>query len=83
MNNQFIIKKKILVVFLLSIVFAALSSLELFGIGPDRIQYENYFNKITIYDFNSRYESGFEYFNIFTGHVSINFFRRRINKVMN
>lgn len=65
MNNRFVIKKKILAVFLLSIVFAALSSLELFGIGPDRIQYEGYFNKITIYDFNSRYESGFEYFNIF------------------
>jgi hypothetical protein len=58
------IKKKTLVVFLIAIVIAALSSLELFGVGPDRIQYEGYFNKITKYDFDSRYESGFEYFNI-------------------
>ena len=65
MNYQLRIKTKTLTVFLLSIFFAALSSLELFGVGPDRAQYEIYFNKISIYDFNSRYESGFEYFNIF------------------
>jgi hypothetical protein len=62
--NNIVVKKKTLFGFLLAIVFAVFSSIQILGTGPDRIQYESYFNKISISDFDSRYEFGFEYFSI-------------------
>ncbi len=64
MNNHIVVKKKTLIGFMLSIIFAIFSSIQILGIGPDRFQYETYFNRITPSDFNSRYEFGFEYFSI-------------------
>ena len=64
MNNQIVVKKKTLIGLFLAIIFAIFSSIQLLGIGPDRLQYEIYFNKITPTDFDSRYEFGFEYFSI-------------------
>ena len=64
MINQFVIKKKTLIGLFLAIVFAIFSSIQFLGIGPDRFQYEIYFNKIIPTDFDSRYEFGFEYFSI-------------------
>ena len=64
MNNQIVIKKMTLIGLFLAIIFAIFSSIQLLGIGPDRLQYEIYFNKITPADFDSRYEFGFEYFSI-------------------
>lgn len=78
MNNHILIKKKTLVGLFLAAVFAILSSIQILGIGPDRFQYESYFNKITLSDFDSRYEFGFEYFSIlfktFFGSGSFLFF---------
>ena len=78
MNNHILIKKKTLVGLFLATVFAILSSIQILGIGPDRFQYESYFNKITLSDFDSRYEFGFEYFSIlfktFFGSGSFLFF---------
>ena len=64
MMNNIVVKKKTLFGFVLAIVFAVFSSIQILGTGPDRIQYESYFNKISISDFDSRYEFGFEYFSI-------------------
>jgi hypothetical protein len=63
-NQNLILKKKTLYGFVLAFIFALVSSAKFFGSSPDLIQYQLYFNKISLYDFNSRYEPGFEYLNI-------------------
>ena len=65
MNNAFIIKKRTLLGFMLAFLFAVFSAVEIIGIGPDRIQYQYFFDRISLDDFDSRYEFGFEYFSIF------------------
>ncbi len=65
MKNHIVVKKKTLVGLTLALIFAIFSTIQVLGIGPDRFQYESYFNKITSSDFDSRYEFGFEYFSIF------------------
>jgi hypothetical protein len=64
MKNHIVVKKKTLIGLFLATIFAIFSSIQILGVGPDRIQYESYFNKITFSDFDSRYEFGFEYFTI-------------------
>ena len=64
MKNHIVLKKKTLVGLFLALLFATLSTIQILGIGPDRFQYELFFNKISPVDFDSRYEFGFEYFSI-------------------
>lgn len=65
MNNNIVLKKKTFFVLMLAFLFAVFSALEIIGIGPDRIQYQYFFDKISLDDFDSRYEFGFEYMAIF------------------
>ena len=55
MKNHIVLKKKTLVGLSLALIFAIFSTIQVLGIGPDRFQYESYFNKITPSDFDSRY----------------------------
>ena len=64
MKNHIVLKKKTLVGLFLALLFATLSTIQILGIGPDRFQYELFFNKISPVDFDSRHEFGFEYFSI-------------------
>ena len=65
MTNHIILKKKTIIALMLAFLFAVFSAVEILGIGPDRTQYQYFFDRISLDDFDSRYEFGFEYMAIF------------------
>ena len=65
MISHIIVKKKTIISLMLAFIFAVFSTVEILGIGPDRTQYQYFFDRISLDDFDSRYEFGFEYMAIF------------------